>query len=209
MASNAEQILSQFIDAWNAGERPDVDEYVARAAEDDRAELAEQLIAFLSVAPTPHYGDEALAAIRAEAEAASAPNAILPQLLARLRTRLGLSSADLASSIVAELELREEAKPKAEGYVERLEHGELNPAGVSRRIFEVLARAFAVPRSELEGAADLGSWTTPTPRAAPVFRADADAAEAVSRHLEVLTDALQAPSSGVRDEVDELFLGGR
>lgn len=212
MALSADQILSQFIDAWNAGERPDVDDYVARAAENDRAELAEQLIAFLSVAPTPAYSDETLAAIRAEALAGTAPGPVLPQLLARLRARLGLTPPELAEKVVGELGLADDAQPKAAGYLERLERGTLDPAGVSRRVFDALARVFAVPRSELEGAADLGGWLAPVaaPAAAPVFRAERRAAaEQVSDHLEVLADALRTPARTPRDEVDELFLGGR
>ena len=34
--STVEQILGEFIDAWKAGERPDVDAYLARARESDR-----------------------------------------------------------------------------------------------------------------------------------------------------------------------------
>ena len=208
MALSADQILSEFIDAWNAGARPDVDDYVARAADDERAELAEQLIAFLSVAPTPAYSDEALAAIRSGLPTTTAP---LPQLLVHLRARLGLSAADLAGRLVDDLGLGEKAAPKTTGYLERLERGALDPAGVSRRVFDALARVFAVPRSELEGAADLGSWVAVpvAPAAAPVFRADAPAARQVERHLEVLADALHSPGQIVRDDVDQLFLGGR
>jgi len=75
-----------------------------------------------------------------------------------------------------------------------------------------LARLFRVPRDQLEGAADIGGWRAmPTAMAspAPVFRADDEAADAVSRHLEVLADALDAPGAEARDEVDDLFLGGR
>jgi hypothetical protein len=31
----------------------------------------------------------------------------------------------------------------------------------------------------------------------------------VSRHLEILAEALEAPGGAGRDEVDDLFLGGR
>ena len=208
MAQNADELLSQFIDAWNAGERPDVDDYVARAAEEARGDLADHLIAFLSMAPTPAYSNKALAAIRAEAPSTAAP---LPQLLGRLRARLGLSPADVAGELVDDLGLQAEAAPKAADYLERLERGGLDPAGVSRRVFGALGQIFAIPRSELEGAADLGGWiAAPAARtSAPVFRADAPAARKVEQHLEVLADALVTPGQAERDDVDRLFLDGR
>ena len=71
-------------------------------------------------------------------------------------------------------------------------------------------RLFAVPREQLEAAGDLGGWA---PRAAmasgPMFRAEDDAARAVSEHLDVLADALNARGGEARDEVDDLFLAGR
>src|SRR5215217_2328790 len=81
-----EQVLSEFIDAWNAGQRPDVDDYIARVPEAERGELSDELLAFMTFAPTPEYSDEALAAIATEA-AGVAPERtkLLPGLLARLR----------------------------------------------------------------------------------------------------------------------------
>ena len=212
MTTGREQILSEFIDAWNAGERPDVDDYLARVPESEQGELAGELLAFLTFAPTPEYSDEALAAIRAEPvvadalAAASERAGLLPALLARLRDRFGMSPDDVAGRLVDELGLAADAKPKTAGYLERLEQGKLEPARVSRRVFEALSRVFRVPSDELEGAADVGGWSV---AASPVFRADERAAVAQSRHLETLADALAAPGGEARDEVDDLFLGGR
>ena len=36
MPPDPDRILSDFIDAWNAGRRPEVDDYVGRADEADR-----------------------------------------------------------------------------------------------------------------------------------------------------------------------------
>src|SRR5258705_585610 len=102
VTSDRDRVLSEFIDAWNAGRRPDVDDYVARVPPPERGELADQLISFLSFAPTPAYSDAALEAIRAEpvvAGALAAPGArggLLPALLARLRERSSLSTPQLA-----------------------------------------------------------------------------------------------------------------
>ncbi len=207
-----ERILSEFVDAWNAGRRPDVDEHIARAPESERAELAEDLLSFLAFAPTPEYGDAELRAIREEPivvealAAAGERGGLLPALLPRLRDRRSLTTAQLASELLGALGIASDRAAKAAAYLERLEDGELEPARISRRVFDALARVLAVPRAELEGAGDLSGWREAP---APVFRAGEDAAEAISPHLELLGDALAAPGGADRDEVDDLFLGGR
>jgi len=216
VSTTREQVLSEFIDAWNAGKRPDVDDYIARVAEQEQGELADELLAFLTLAPTPDYSDEALAAIRAEpafvaaTEAAAESGGVLGSLLARLRERAGLTTTDVAAELVGELGLRSEQAPKTARYLERLEEGSLEPGRVSRRVFDALGKLLRAATAELEGAADRTAWAAAaTPAAAPVFRADEDAAASAGRHLEVLADALAAPGGESRDEVDELFLGGR
>src|SRR4051794_27984132 len=105
-----DRLLSEFIDAWNAGRRPDVDDYIARVPAEEQGELADQLISFLSFAPTPGYSDEALAAIRAEPivqEVLAAPGergGLLPTLLTTLRERFSISSTQLAGDLVRVLE---------------------------------------------------------------------------------------------------------
>src|SRR5690242_9677049 len=65
--STTDQLLSEFIDAWNAGRRPRVREYLARLPDGpDRDELAEQLSTWLEVAPTPDYDNATRARIAAE-----------------------------------------------------------------------------------------------------------------------------------------------
>ncbi len=214
MTTDRDRILSEFIDDWNAGRRPDVDDYLARVPEGERDELADQLMSFLTFAPTPEYSDEALKAIRAEpivAEALSASEGragVLPSLLVRLRARVGLSNAEVASSLVQSLELGEERAPKTAAYLQRLEEGDLEPSRVSLRVFDALARLFGVPRSELEGAGDLGGWAAPAAPAA-AFRASDEAADAAAPHLDLLAKGLTTPGEAARDEVDDLFLGGR
>ncbi|MCW3045719.1 MAG: helix-turn-helix protein [Solirubrobacterales bacterium] len=212
MTSDRDRALSEFIDAWNAGRRPDVDDYVSRIAPEERGELADQLMSFLSFAPTPAYSDAALDAIRAEpivAAALAAPGrrgGLLPALLARLRQRSSLTTPQLAGELVRVLDLSGDRQEKTASYLERLERGELEPTRVSRRVFDALARVFGVSRDELEAAGDLGGWG---PRPATMFRADDEAARAVSRHLDILAEALDAPGGEGRDEVDDLFAGGR
>lgn len=210
MAVNREQILSEFIDAWNAGERPDAGEHIERAPTNERGELAEEIRMFLAFAPTPAYGEEALEAIRGEPVVQEAFGAarergdLLPRLLRRLRERRSLTTAQVAGELVADLGLPDGKAVKAASYLDRLEAGDLEPSRVNRRVFGVLARVFGVTSEELEGSGGFAG-----PRAAPVFRAMTAAAEDVEPHLEVLADALAAPGGENRDEVDDLFLGGR
>jgi transcriptional regulator with XRE-family HTH domain len=205
-----DRILSDFIDAWNAGRRPDVDEHLARADEPDREQLLADITAFVAFAPTPAYDDEALAAIRAEPAVASAAAAartgagLWPALLPRLRERAALSTAQLASALVGALGLPADRAPKTRGYLERLEAGELEPRGLSGRLLDALARLLGVPRDELDGA---GAFGAPAPAPA-LFRAEGPAAEALRDDLDVIADALAAPAGGAWDEVDELFRGG-
>jgi transcriptional regulator with XRE-family HTH domain len=207
-------ILSEFVDAWNAGRRPDVDDYLARVNESERGELAGELAAFLRFAPTPEYSDEALEAIRADpivAEALTAAGGragLLPSLFVRLRSRLGLSNDEVAGELVKSLSLLPDRAPKTASYLAQLERGELEPSRISGRVFDALARLFGVPRSELEGAGDVGGWAAPGAPAA-AFRASDEAADAAAPHLDLLARGLSTPGDAARDEVDDLFLGGR
>jgi hypothetical protein len=210
-----DRILSQFIDAWNAGTRPEVEAFVERAPEAEREALAEAIASFLTWAPTPDYTAAALDAIAAEPAveaalaAARGPGGLWPELLPRLRTRARLSVAELAAALVRQLGLPAGSEDKAEGYLRRMEGGGLEPAGVSRRLLGGLGRVLGVPAGELEGAGDVGTWRPPPPAAAARFRAAAGAAESVREDLEVLADVLAAGPDDGWDEVDALFRGGR
>ena len=209
MPPDPDRILSDFIDAWNAGRRPDADDYVGWADEPDRAPLASDIVAFLAFAPTPEYDDAALAAIRAEpavvagAAATRAPGGLWPSLLPQLRGRASLSTGRLAAALVGALGLSPGSEAKTRDYLERLEAGELAPRGLSGRLLDGLARLLEVPRTVLDGAGGFG--TAPAPA---LFRAEGPRAEELRDDLDVLADALAAPAGGDWDEVDDLFRGG-
>ena len=101
MTPDPDRILGEFVDAWNAGRRPDVDEYLARAGDADREQLAADLVAFLAFAPTPEYDDAALAAIRSEPVVAGVAGAAReqrrPQPAAPLRRGRGVRDGGLGA----------------------------------------------------------------------------------------------------------------
>jgi hypothetical protein len=212
VTADLDQILSDFMDAWNAGRRPDVGEYLARVPPGaERQELAEQITTWLTWAPTPDYDDATYDAIAAEpvvrevVAAVEQPAGLWPALLARLRSRSRMSTAEVASAISEPLGIAGQ-EAKAAGYLDDMESGRLDPAGVSRRVLEALARVLGVRDTDLAAAGDLG-WT---PRPAGVFlRAEPGVAEETTPHLEILAEAMAAPSQEQWDQVDELFRGGR
>jgi len=137
-------VLSEFIDAWSAGQRPNVDEYVVRVPAEEQDALGEELATFLTFAPTPAYSDAALTAIRAEIGETRNEANLIGALLAHLRSRLRVSTGDVAAELMDDLGLDKQQVPKASGYLERLESGSLDPTRVSRRVFEALGRLFGL-----------------------------------------------------------------
>src|SRR5438552_2470829 len=60
LMDQVDRLLNEFVEAWNAGDRPEVDEFVDRAPEAERNELAGLIGAFLEIAPTPPYSPDQL-----------------------------------------------------------------------------------------------------------------------------------------------------
>jgi hypothetical protein len=156
--TNADRLLGEFIDAWNAGARPDPDAFTRRAEGVDRAGLEAGIEAFLAVAPLPRYDAATLAALRAEpavramARAAAADATAMPTLLARLRARARASLDDVARALGRAFGWDAAGERRARGYLEALEAGRLDPSGVSRRLTVALADALTRGRRPSCGA---------------------------------------------------------
>jgi transcriptional regulator with XRE-family HTH domain len=200
-----DKLLSDFIDAWTAGERPRVSDYLDRAEPDERDELAERLEDWLLLAPTPRYTEQTLAEIRAEPALAGALAEIdgLPHALPRLRERAGLRLSDLARRITSTFGLAGQEE-RTEAYLERMERGELDAAGVSRRLLDAMAGALGVSADALGRS---GGMPSPAMGSA-LFRAESAAAAGYEEDLEALSQAALSPAPPPMDELDRLFLGG-
>ena len=211
MTIDRDQILSEFIDAWNAGRRPSIDEHLARVPQPEREGLLEGITSYISWAPTPAYDDDAVAQIRAEPAMAAALSTYRtqtvswPGLVAARREALALSADDLAGRLVSALGLARERRAKTRDYLERAERGELDASRFAPRLLDALAELLKTSRRELRRAA--GTWIPV--QAAPAFRATEDAATIASAHLELMADAAATPSEDDWEEVDDLFRGGR
>ncbi len=210
MTTDRDRILSEFIDAWNAGQRPSIDEHLARVPEREREALLEDLTSYITWGPTPDYDDAVLAEIRAEPAMAAAlsayrsPTASWPALLAARRQALALSADDLAGQLVSALGLATKRRAKTREYLVQAERGELDTGRLAPRLLDALADVLQTSRRELRRAA--GGWMPV--QAAPAFRAGDDAAMVALDHLRLMADAAAAPSEDDWDEVDDLFRGG-
>lgn len=211
MTTDRDRVLSEFIDSWNAGRRPDIDEHLERVAEADRPTLLEDITSFISWSPTPSYDEQTLNAIRAEpamVEALSRHRRAEPswaELLRERREALSLSTSELASRLVGRLGLAAKSATKAERYLAQTERGELDPSRFRPKLLDALAETLQTSRKQLGGAA----WRSMAPAApAAAFRAEKEAAEYIRDDLELLADMAAAPSEKDWDEVDELFRGG-
>jgi len=214
--STSERVLSDFIDAWNAGRRPRVGDYLERVPGDQRDELAEQITTWLELVPPPAYSEQARGAIRSEPIVQGVLSTVgddvgtWPALLPRLRRRAGLGLGELAGRLVEVLRLGEaDQTQRAAAYLERMEHGELGPDRVSRRLLDALGALLGVSGQSL---ADLGGLVPAGPTAAPsggtLFRAEEDAGDPLAHDIEVLSRAAMAPAPPPMDELDRLFVGG-
>ncbi len=216
MLISTEQLLSEFIDDWNAGRRPDVRAYLQRVPEGaDRDALADQIGSWLEVAPTPVYDAPARAAIRADPVvqrvfgAVGEDAGLWPQVLPVLRQRSGFSVSELASQLTERFGLGTREVERAESYLERLERGELEASRLSRRLVDALAQLLGVTPGTLSGAGAFGHGLRPAAAGGTLFRRDGDAGDWVAEDLEVLSMAASEPAPPqALDELDRLFVGG-
>jgi hypothetical protein len=212
MMSTADRLLSEFIDAWNSGERPRAETYLERAPAEERDELAGLINTFLEHAPTPDYSDEAYAELAREpavqeiTRLVDAEAGLWPSLLPRLRRRVRLKREEVVAGL-AELLGVQGKESKVAVYYHQMETGSLDPGGVSRRVLDALGKVLRVDPGEIQEAADV--WRAPPETLAEVYmRAEPGRSPSEA-------GAADAPSPGEEqwrvewDEVDQLFRGGR
>jgi hypothetical protein len=212
--TSIDQLLSDFIDAWNAGRRPGVRDYLARAPEGaDRDELADLIGVWLETAPPPRYDAAARDEIRSEAvvqrvfDAVGKDAGLWPELVPRLRARAGLSIGQVAERIVARFGLGGGNRERAAEYLGRMERGELEPERVSRRLLDALGDLLGASGATLAEAASLGAALRPAASGATLFRADPGTGDWVAEDLETLSRAALTPARDL-DDLDRLFVGG-
>lgn len=201
--TSIEQLIGEFVDAWNAGSRPDAAKYLRRAAPAERDELAQQLDAWMLVAPTPVLDDAARDAVRSDPTLAAALQAAaeqrgpLAERVPRLRERAGLAVDEVGRRLAALFDLGDVGRTT--DYLQRLEQDDLDERRLSRRLLTGLAAILDVSTDALQPAA--------VPASA-LYRAD-DKTAFTAADLDALSRAALTPAPEQElDDVDRLFLGG-
>ena len=204
--STVDEILGEFIDAWKAGGRPELDAFLERVPAAERDELAAGVAAWLHIAPTPEHPPAARAAISAEPAmlaarlAAEALRPPLPESLPVLRERAGLGVRDVAARLAERFGLADRDRTVA--YLERLERGELDAGRLSRRLVDALAETLGGVRIALP------SPPAPAAPSQAFFRANDEAEDWIVQDIDALSRAALASAPAPMDELDRLFLGG-
>lgn len=201
-----ERVLREYMEAWEAGRRPDLDAYLARVDPGEQDELAALIGEWLMVAPTPAYSEETLAQIAQEPLLVAAREQVaflrrpVAERLPELRERAGLSIRDLAAQVVARF--RAGTEQRAAALLEDLEGGQLDDRRLSRRLLDGLAGILGADPALLS--------VEPTGAGAPaaaLWRAE-DGVAASMLDLDALSRASLADAPEPMDELDRLFLGG-
>lgn len=213
--STTDQVLSDFIDAWNAGRRPSVRDHLTRVpAGPARDELADQITTWLEVAPTPAYSDAARAEIRDEPvvrhvlDAVGHDAGLWPDVIPGLRARAGLTVGQLAARLTERFSLGKGSEERTADYLARLERGELEPSRVSRRLLGALGELLGASGDTLADAGRFGGGLRAAAAGGTLFRAEGEAGDWVARDLDALSVAAMRPAPPELDELDRLFVGG-
>ena len=204
--TNPDALLARFIEEWNAGRRPQVEDCLAQAKESERDDLADQINTFLAFAPTPRFDEatinELLAApaVEAAVQAFASEASAWPTLLPRLRAQAGLSLRDLASRVLVAAGIGDRGLEKTEQRLAEMERGELDATNVSGRVIDLVGRLLGM------NPADLVRTGMPAKAGGALYRRDDESA--VREDLDLVADALATPvPEGEWDDVDELFFG--
>ena len=183
------ELFDEFAAAYARGERPSLDDYLARAG-DDAGELARLADRWLERAPAPPAREGSV-------ELLDAFLAREPGLVA-LRARKGLRVDDVVDALLGKLSLDVGKREKVKRLYQQLEGGLLDPGRVSAKVWDVVRDAVG------PGAEEATRWRAGPVVAAPVYsRQDVLYQRAASAPPPSADRA--APAAEEPDEIDRLF----
>jgi hypothetical protein len=209
--ADLDRLLDELAADYEAGREVDPAALLDRVDPDQRQELAARIDSYLMTAPPRKWDPEAYEGSLAQQavdrvyESIVAESGTWPELLPALRDQARIKRADLVSRLAKALGFTAAAQVEKVGdYYNRMEHGQLRPAGVSGRVIDALAAILGTEPGRIRaagGGAELGGRDVAFARTAfpNAEFAEADMGAPVER---------RAADEPGRDEIDVLFLDG-
>ena len=213
MPETVDTLFASFRQRCAEGGQPSVREWLERADRlggDARPELARRIDTFLAAEPLSAAVEppaDALAEVERIIAAAGFP-APSARPLIDLRVACGLRRQDVVATLVEALSLKRDLAAKVAAYYHELEAGLLDPARVSRRVWEALAAVLGVDEAGLRLMLPSSLQSPPAFGAAAYLRAP-DVRRLDDADLALLSAPAEAEGGvSAADEVDRLFTGG-
>ena len=213
--ADMDRLIEEFAADWEAGRRADVGSFLERVDPGRRQELAAALDRYLMSAPTRRWDPEAFEGSLAQRasdqvyESVAGVSGSWPELLPRLRNQARIKRRELVERLTDALGFSgEQQVAKVGDYYNRMEHGRLEAAGVSRRVVDALARLLGADADGIAAAGARRSDVTDDGDVAFARKAFPDAEFSDLGVLEDLEMSPPEPAAAAHDEIDALFLDG-
>ena len=213
--ADVDRLIEEFAAEWEAGRRTDVGSFLERVDPGQRQELAAALDRYLMSAPTRRWDPEAFEGSLAQRasdqvyESVAGVSGAWPELLPRLRNQARIKRRELVERLTDALGFTgAQQVAKIGDYYNRMEHGRLEAAGVSRRVIDALAGLLDADADAIAAAGARRAEPAAPGDVAFARKAFPDAEFADARLLERLDMDAPAPAEPAHDEIDALFLDG-
>ncbi len=216
--ADARSLRDDFAARFEAGEDPDPRDYLERAGEAQRQELASLIDRYLMTAPrrpwdpVAYESSGAKAAVERVYESLEGVSGTWPELLPTLRNKARIKRSDLVRRLTEALGFGAgEAQVQKVGvYYHRMEHGSLPAEGVSSRVLDALAgivgvSAEAIRRAGSPPAAAGGGEAVAFAR---ITRLASDSPATLEHADFERADLGVGSAPAERDEIDRLFTEG-
>lgn len=213
--ADIDRLIEEFAADYEAGRPADPAQLLDRVDAGQRQELAGRLDRYLMTAPARRWDPEAfegsLAQIASDRvyESIEGVSGSWPEVLPRLRNQARIKRRELVERLAGALGFGSEPEiAKVGDYYNRMEHGRLEAAGVSRRVIDALARLLGTDADGIAAAGARRSDVTDDGGVAFARKAFPDAEFSDLSVLEDLEMSPPEPAAAAHDEIDALFLDG-
>ncbi|CAN5485907.1 hypothetical protein BH20ACT15_BH20ACT15_14550 [soil metagenome] len=214
--TDVDTLLRSYIERFQAGESVDPSDLLNQLDGRDRARLSALIDGYLEHGAPPQAWDaeafegsvaeEATELVRERWEAEAAA---LPAMLVERRKQAKLHRSDLVTRLADALGFPQ-AEPKVARYYNAMEHGWLEPRGVSDKVFDALASLLDTSADALRKAGEAvtpsaggepeGVWARTAPSARAELRLESGAPDEIDEASEAFEEDIDD-----WDEVDRLF----